>query len=318
MFNGNALHKTEKLNGKSPVWGDFFFLCRNLPSIADRIIYCHQRFIISALMQNPRIYGKPPFRVAVVHGGPGAAGEMEPVAQELFHRVGVLEPLQTASSVQGQIAELKNIMENFSDPPVILIGFSWGAYLSFMLAAEHPGLVKKLILVGSGPFEEKYASEILPNRLGRLDGNDCNEAMRIFEMLDEDIDAVQRDKALARMGELLGKADAFDPIFNAPGADETNRNPLIKCDAEIFRRVWTEAAAMRQNGQLLALGKKINCPVVAIHGSWDPHPALGVKEPLQNILSNFRFILLDECGHKPWIERRAMNGFYTILKEEIL
>jgi pimeloyl-ACP methyl ester carboxylesterase len=75
---------------------------------------------------------------------------------------------------------------------------------------------------------------------------------------------------------------------------------------------------MRQNGQLLALGKKINCPVVAIHGSWDPHPALGVKEPLQNILSNFRFILLDECGHKPWIERRARNGFYTILKEEIL
>jgi pimeloyl-ACP methyl ester carboxylesterase len=268
-------------------------------------------------MQNPRKYGKPPFRVAVVHGGPGAAGEMEPVAQELSIRVGVLEPLQTASSVQGQIAEFKIILEKFSNPPVILIGFSWGAWLSFMLAAEHPGLVKKLILVGSGPFEEKYASEILPNRLSRLDGNDCNEAMRIFKILDEDNDAEQRDNALARMGELLGKIDAFDPIYDESATNGSNRSPPLKCDAEIFRRVWTEAAAMRQNGQLLALGKKINCPVVAIHGSWDPHPAAGVKEPLQNILSDFRFILLDECGHKPWIERKARHRYYSILKDEM-
>ena len=29
---------------------------------------------------NPRTYGDAPFRVAVIHGGPGAAGEMAPVA----------------------------------------------------------------------------------------------------------------------------------------------------------------------------------------------------------------------------------------------
>lgn len=265
-------------------------------------------------MQNPRKYGKPPFCVAVVHGGPGAAGEMETVARELSSCVGVLEPLQTASSVRGQIEELKIILQKFSEPPVILIGFSWGAWLSFMLAAEHPGLVKKLILVGCGPFEEEYASEILPTRLGRLDDNERHEAMRIFEMIEENIDAAQKDRALARIGELLGKADAFDPM---PGLPEINHAAILKCDAEIFRRVWKEAAAMRQNGVLLALGKNINCPVVAIHGSWDPHPAAGVKEPLQNILSDFRFILLDECGHKPWIERRARHRFYSILKDEI-
>lgn len=31
-------------------------------------------------MKNPRIYGKPPYRVALVHGGPGATGEMAVVA----------------------------------------------------------------------------------------------------------------------------------------------------------------------------------------------------------------------------------------------
>ena len=76
---------------------------------------------------------------------------------------------------------------------------------------------------------------------------------------------------------------------------------------------------MRQTGELLALGKKILCPVVAIHGDWDPHPARGVCEPLQATLKRFpfKFIVLGDCGHKPWIERRAKDKFYSILKEVI-
>ena len=46
-----------------------------------------------------RLYGKAPYRVAVVHGGPGAAGEMAPVARRLGAACGVLEPLQTAMTM---------------------------------------------------------------------------------------------------------------------------------------------------------------------------------------------------------------------------
>ena len=74
---------------------------------------------------------------------------------------------------------------------------------------------------------------------------------------------------------------------------------------------------MRHKGDHLSLGKKIVCPVVAIHGSWDPHPTSGVKEPLQATLPDFRFVLLDECGHVPWIEKRARDRFYSILMKEI-
>lgn len=272
-------------------------------------------------MQNPRRYGEPPFRVAVIHGGPGGGGEMAPVALELSRRQGILEPLQTASSLPGQVEELKSMLEEFADTPATLIGFSWGAWLSFILSALHPGLVKKLILVGSGPFEERCASEILPTRLGRLSKIERAEVMRTLGILEEDIDggmdAAQKDRALARMGELLGKADAFDPI---PSRPEAICSAVPACDAsnaEIFQGVWKDAALMRHKGDLLSLGKKIVCPVVAIHGSWDPHPAIGVKEPLQAALSDFRFVLLDECGHTPWIEKRARNSFYSILKKEI-
>lgn len=269
-------------------------------------------------MQNPRRYGEPPFRVAVIHGGPGAGGEMADVALELSRMQGILEPLQTASSLLGQVEELKSMLEEFADAPVTLIGFSWGAWLSFILAALHPGLVKKLVLIGSAPFQESYASEILPTRLGRLSKIESDEVMRISGILEDDIDAsmdaAQKDQALARMGELLRKADAFDPI---PSRSEAICSSAPACNAEIFQGVWKDAAMMRRKGDLLALGKKIRCPVVAIHGSWDPHPAIGVKEPLQAALSDFRFILLNECGHVPWIEKRARNSFYSILKKEI-
>lgn len=47
-------------------------------------------------MQNLWIWGKAPFTVAVIHGGPGAGGEMAPVARKLACDYGVLEPIQTA------------------------------------------------------------------------------------------------------------------------------------------------------------------------------------------------------------------------------
>jgi pimeloyl-ACP methyl ester carboxylesterase len=56
---------------------------------------------------------------------------------------------------------------------------------------------------------------------------------------------------------------------------------------------------------------------VAIHGNYDSSPTEGIKEPLSKILKDFRFILLKNCGHTPWIERTAKDSFYKILKNEL-
>ncbi|MDD5311041.1 MAG: alpha/beta hydrolase [Candidatus Omnitrophica bacterium] len=228
-------------------------------------------------MDNLRKYGDPPFRIAVIHGGPGGAGEVAPVARELSSKYGVLEPLQTAMSVDGQVEELKSLLENNASLPVILIGYSWGAWLSLILAAKHPALVKKLILVGSGPFEEKYAAQISKARLDRM------------------------DKEIV--------PDAYDPI---EGLSEE-----VDFRVDIFESVWKEASELRRSGKLLEFVKDIRCPVVAIHGDYDPHPAEGVQKPLSAILNNFRFILLDHCGHKPWIEKDAREKFFELLKNEL-
>ncbi|HEX7445716.1 MAG TPA: alpha/beta hydrolase [Methanothrix sp.] len=282
-------------------------------------------------MINPRRYGIAPFHVAVIHGGPGAAGEMAAVAMELCSDRGVLEPLQTGLSLRAQVEELKSQLQEHANLPVTLIGFSWGAWLSLILAAQYPDLVSSLILIGCGPFEEKYVHKIMETRLSRLRGEEREEAISILAVLEDQNDAIdwekERDKksALARMGKLFGKTDAFDPIrgkseefdrfANDPTYCETETCESVQeCNQDIYQAVWREASLLRQRGELLEVCKRIRCPLIAIHGDYDPHPAEGVREPLQAVLKSFRFILLENCGHMPWIERRAKDRFYSILR----
>ncbi|MFH1435974.1 MAG: alpha/beta hydrolase [Pseudomonadota bacterium] len=259
-------------------------------------------------MKNPRTYGQAPYGVAVVHGGPGASGEMAPVARKLAAGRGILEPVQTAATLECQIEELRSIVEEHGDLPVTLIGFSWGAWLSFLLAARHGACVKKLILVASGPFEENYTERLLVTRLSRLDAGEREEVDCLIQFIHNPA-AEEKNRAMERLGELITKADAFDPMAREPEA--------VDYRADIFMSVWREAAELRRSGRLLELAGKIQCPVVAIHGDYDPHPAEGVREPLTGVLENFRFVLLQKCGHRPWIERHAADEFYRILEQEL-
>jgi len=261
-------------------------------------------------MKKLRKYGENPFRIAVIHGGPGAPGEMAPVAEKLSSEVGILEPLQTKLSIEGQVEELKAVLKNHGEFPVILIGFSWGAWLSFILAANYPSIIKKIILVGSGPFKEKYASTIMETRLNRLNNKEGKEANSLIKKLSKP-NAKNKEKELARFGELMSKADSFNPLSS------TDKLENEDFQQDIYHKVWDEASELRKSGELLELGKQIECPVVAIHGDYDPHPYKGVKEPLSQIVEEFKFILFKNCGHKPWIEKEARNEFYKTLEKEL-
>jgi pimeloyl-ACP methyl ester carboxylesterase len=120
---------------------------------------------------------------------------------------------------------------------------------------------------------------------------------------------IEDPEELARLGELMALADDYDPL---PLRKEgSNPHP------EQFEKVWSEAAQWRESGKLLEEGRKLKCPVVAIHGDHDPHPAKGVEEPLRGILADFKFVLLEKCGHTPWMERQAREPFFKVLEEEL-
>lgn len=253
-------------------------------------------------MDNLRTYGRPPYTVALLHGGPGVSGEMAPVAQELSGHWGVLEPIQTKMSVDGQIEELKLTLEEMADGPALLAGYSWGAWLGFLLAARHPRLVRKLILVSSGPFEEKYAAQIMETRLQRLGPKEREDVKFLMARTGDPL-------AFGLLGALFSKTDNYDPLpLSTQG---------VELRWDIHENVWKEAAELRKSGRLLAEAAFIKCPVTAIHGDHDSHPAKGVEKPLARVLKDFRFILLEKCGHTPWMEKRARDEFVQVLTHEL-
>ena len=249
-----------------------------------------------------RTYGIAPFRVALLHGGPGAGGEMAPVARELALLLGILEPLQSAHTVSGQVEELHAQLLKKARFPIILVGYSWGAWLALLYADRYPERVRSLILVSSGPFREQYAKTIMDNRLRRLSVAERLEVRLLMEKLE----TRTNNQDFARFGALLGKADSVAPL------PDEEKHPV---HADIFQAVWPQAAALRSSGELLGAAARLTCPVVAIHGDNDPHPAAGVKEPLRTVIDDFTFHLLPRCGHTPWLERHARGPFYALLKD---
>ena len=257
-------------------------------------------------MNNYRLYGNVPYQIALVHGGPGAAGEMKPVAMELSKNHGIIEPLQTASSLNDQVNELYLTLKTHADTPVILVGWSWGAMLSYIFTATYPNLVQKLILIGSAAFDEKYAKNIMLTRKNRLSKKELTELNNIVNQLqDDNISLSIKNSLFPELGKIIYNADSYDPYPYQDG--------ILECNYAIYLNVWNDAVKFRKEKRFLEIGKNINCPVIIIHGDYDPHPIEGIKEPLSNILNDIQTIVLPKCGHHPWLERQAKKTFYKIL-----
>ncbi|MBM2815122.1 MAG: putative hydrolase [Ignavibacteria bacterium] len=258
---------------------------------------------------NIRKYGQPDYNIICLHGGPGAVGTMQPVALKLSERYGVLEALQTSVSIEGQVSELKDIINNNTRQPVILVGHSYGAWLAYILAAKNPDLVEKIILIGSPPFEEKYTSEIMNNRLRKLDDKNKTEFVHLLNLLNQSNQKHDKN-TLNKFFKMLTKTDSFSPL--------PQQSYLLEFRFDIYQKVWQEASNMRKDGSLLELAKNIYCPIIIIHGNSDPHTAEGVIEPLGRYIIEIKSYIIPKCGHYPWMERYANKEFYDILLKEMI
>jgi pimeloyl-ACP methyl ester carboxylesterase len=261
----------------------------------------------STFMNTYRKHGSAPFKTAVIHGGPGATGSLGPLAKELSAYTGILEPFQSGNSINSLVREMHEILTSHGKSPITLIGHSWGAWLSYIFAARHPEMVSKLILLASGPFEEKYIAGISETRVNRLSPEEKNQFLGFITTLN-DPQAEKKDAAFTRFATMVQKADSYKQITKHSAPGQYNYN--------IYRSIWSEARLLRKSGELLSMASRITCPVLAIHGDYDPHPWQGVKDPLTTHIKNFRFSLLNQCGHEPWNEELAREPFFNLLKNE--
>ena len=164
-----------------------------------------------------RLYGQGPYKAVLVHGGPGAIGSLKGFAKELNDRtnIGVVEAIQSKYSIDELIEELHNENQGHCPNKVTLIGHSWGAWLVALYSAKHPEQVDSTILVGSGPLEDKYVSEIGLRRMQNLSEEDG----ALFQRLGN---KQATDEDMKRIPVLFEKSDNYlkSNLFIIQGSDD--------------------------------------------------------------------------------------------------
>jgi len=109
----------------------------------------------------------------------------------------------------------------------------------------------------------------MKTRLQRLQRGERREAKALYQST---ISSTLSRESLARFGQLICKADSYDLL-----PDEIQQSSV---DPEVYHSFWAEASELGSSGHLLEIIRRIECPVVAIRGDYDPHPADSVKQPL--------------------------------------
>ncbi len=254
-----------------------------------------------------REYGSAGPTVVILHGGPGAAGYMAPVARALSRDFRVLEPLQRASggeplTVARHVADLREVIRSRCGAvPPALVGHSWGAMLALACAAAHPGDSRCLALIGCGTFDPGSRSRLRERLERRMDENLRRRISRL------EIDFPHPDERLRAAGDLLLPAYSHDPM--------TDRLEVESCDARAHQESWADMLRLESEGIYPAAFKAISAPVLMLHGEVDPHPGGEVRASLQPHLPQLQYHESPRCGHYPWIEREVHEDFFSLLRE---
>ncbi len=254
-----------------------------------------------------REYGNcGPFVVAV-HGGPGAPGSIGTLARMMGEYARVVEPFQRRSgemplTVDTHIEDMKNVISQCAvGEKAIVVGHSWGAMLALAFAADYPDLASRLILIGCGTFDlksrEAYNHE-LEKRFGRPVGDVAGEIKA---------GAGSANEKMSRLGQVFGDAQSYD-------AEEEN-GEVVTCDMKAQEETWADMVRLQSEGVYPQKFRRVSCPVIMLHGDYDPHPGKMVHDTLARYVPAIEYVEFHRCGHYPWRERYAKSEFLQKLRE---
>ena len=245
-------------------------------------------------------------KVMLLHGGPGAAGYMAPVARRLADSFHVIEPFQRKGNhdnpltVGCHVTDLHDVINTYSpDEKPILVGHSWGAMLSLIYAAQFPDAVGSLVLIGCGTFDAVARACMRTLRHERMAAHKYQRMKQRMEQIEDP------DERLQLLGKIMILIDSFDLM--------DVKDEVVYFDGLGHEQTWHDMMALMNKGVYPAAFKTVRVPVLMLHGSFDPHPGEMIRDSLKPYIPQLEFHQWNQCGHYPWLERVVSEDFYSVL-----
>ena len=85
-------------------------------------------------------------------------------------------------------------------------------------------------------------------------------------------------------------------------------------DAHENEATWADMLRLQADGTYPATFAAIEAPVLMLHGAEDPHPGPMIRDSLLPHLRQLEYREFARCGHYPWLERHARDGFIEQLR----
>jgi pimeloyl-ACP methyl ester carboxylesterase len=171
--------------------------------------------------------------------------------------------------------------------------------LALAYAAAHPETTGPIVLVCSGTFDLPSRDRLRANMAGRM-----GQAMKQrFDRAQQLADPNDRFHALGKLTLELYSCDLA-----------TTEQEIDESEPGANSETWEDMVRLQNEGVYPAAFATIKSPVLMLHGAEDPHPGQMIRANLARYIPQLEYREWDRCGHYPWLEKAARDGFFSVLR----
>lgn len=208
-------------------------------------------------------------------------------------------------NVQTFVEDIETIRKSLNLDKIILLGHSWGGFVSMKYAIQYPEHLDKLILMGTMPASQEEFSLFLKEVAKRL--APLQDKLQVIESTDlfksGDPETVEQQNKIVFQTYLYNPEDInkLNLLLPRQGILSGFKVLELLC-GDIFMKpyhIFKELAT-------------IKCPTLILHGDSDPI-SYQMAEHIHQAIPDSQFIKIDHCGHFPYIEQPQVM-FFTIKK----
>ena len=125
---------------------------------------------------------------------------------------------------------------------------------------------------------------------------------------------VEFSDAAERFAEMHKLSDSIYTYCRADDAED----PTERFDLKGHLESWNDMIRLQEAGEYPADFSSIHCPVLMLHGTYDPHPGAMIRDSLEAYIPQLEYHELEKYGHSPWVEEHARDRFLVTARSWLL
>ncbi len=257
--------------------------------------------------------------VVVIHGGPGLDHSyLLPQMNVLAHGHELIYYDQRASgestgSVDSVsitparfVDDLETLRKALGLEKMNLLGHSWGGLVAMEYAMRYPQRTKSLVLLNSVGANSDFMAPFVKTRIARTTHDD---SVAMASLQSSPGFASANPEIMSRFTRIIFKTYFFDRRLADSLTLTFNQNT-----ASHFFPIFGLMGKFLNRYDISDQLATIPCSTFVVSGDVDPIPP-EVGENIAQRIKNSRYLLIDHCGHFPYIERpdvlgRALRSFW--------